>query len=188
MRGAPGEHSLKYAEITYRRVERQVEMWSVAGSDNASQSHEACDRGQYHVTLMFEFMAPVSHCPRSPYTIPPKVIMPKKPSGSTAQDEREEGFTHVLLITTGSVASVKAPLIVKQILKASIPDYIFSRRLLNCSIRPPYLVRSRQSRSRGHQALARLLLEGRHNTGGKQGMDRCGRVESKLMPSVISRQ
>ncbi|KAI5836313.1 flavoprotein [Schizophyllum commune Tattone D] len=46
--------------------------------------------------------------------------MPNKSSGSTAfvaQDEREEGFTHVLLITTGSVASVKAPLIVKQILK-----------------------------------------------------------------------
>ncbi|KAL1760263.1 flavoprotein [Schizophyllum commune] len=46
--------------------------------------------------------------------------MLNKSSGSTAfvaQDEREEGFTHVLLITTGSVASVKAPLIVKQILK-----------------------------------------------------------------------
>ncbi|KAL1719027.1 flavoprotein [Schizophyllum commune] len=34
-----------------------------------------------------------------------------------AQNEREEGFTHVLLITTGSVASVKAPLIVKRLLK-----------------------------------------------------------------------
>ncbi|KAI4528020.1 flavoprotein [Schizophyllum commune] len=46
--------------------------------------------------------------------------MPNKSSSRTAfvaQDEREEGFTHVLLITTGSVASVKAPLIVKQILK-----------------------------------------------------------------------
>ncbi|TRM63838.1 flavo protein [Schizophyllum amplum] len=34
-----------------------------------------------------------------------------------AQQEREDGFTHVLLITTGSVASVKAPLIVKQLLQ-----------------------------------------------------------------------
>ncbi|KAI5897169.1 flavoprotein [Schizophyllum commune H4-8] len=34
-----------------------------------------------------------------------------------AQNERTEGFTHVLLITTGSVASVKALLIVKQLLQ-----------------------------------------------------------------------
>ncbi|KAL1745292.1 flavoprotein [Schizophyllum fasciatum] len=34
-----------------------------------------------------------------------------------AQAEREEGCAHVLLITTGSVASVKAPLIVKQLLQ-----------------------------------------------------------------------
>ncbi|KAL4259576.1 Flavin prenyltransferase-like protein [Pleurotus pulmonarius] len=33
-----------------------------------------------------------------------------------AEKEREEGFTHVLLITTGSVASVKAPLIVRELL------------------------------------------------------------------------
>ena len=128
---------------------------------------------------------------RSPYTVPPKVIMPNKSSGSTAfvaQDEREEGFTHVLLITTGSVASVKAPLIVKQILKASIPDYISSCKLLNSSIRPLYVVRSRQSGSRGYQAFAGLLLNERHDKGGEQAMDRCGRVESKLMPSVISRQ
>ncbi|KAG7088127.1 hypothetical protein E1B28_012151 [Marasmius oreades] len=30
-----------------------------------------------------------------------------------ASDERSEGYTHVLLITTGSVASIKAPLIVQ---------------------------------------------------------------------------
>ncbi|KAJ3750975.1 flavoprotein [Lentinula detonsa] len=34
-----------------------------------------------------------------------------------AEQERTEGFTHVLLITTGSVASVKAPLIVEELLK-----------------------------------------------------------------------
>jgi len=33
-----------------------------------------------------------------------------------AASERKEGFTHVLLITTGSVASVKAPLIVSELL------------------------------------------------------------------------
>ncbi|KZV59486.1 flavo protein [Peniophora sp. CONT] len=34
----------------------------------------------------------------------------------TAQSTRREGFTHVLLMTTGSVASVKAPLIVEELL------------------------------------------------------------------------
>ncbi|KAF9072789.1 flavoprotein [Rhodocollybia butyracea] len=34
-----------------------------------------------------------------------------------AEQERTQGFTHVLLITTGSVASVKAPLIVEELLK-----------------------------------------------------------------------
>ena len=37
-----------------------------------------------------------------------------------AQDEREEGFTHVLLITTGSVASIKAPLIVAALLEVGL--------------------------------------------------------------------
>lgn len=32
-----------------------------------------------------------------------------------AEAERKPGFVHVLLITTGSVASVKAPLIVKDL-------------------------------------------------------------------------
>ncbi|KAI5827624.1 flavoprotein [Schizophyllum commune Tattone D] len=43
----------------------------------------------------------------------------QRPSKRTfvAQNEREEGFIHVLLITTGSVASVKAPLIVRKILQ-----------------------------------------------------------------------
>ncbi|KAK0244085.1 flavoprotein [Armillaria nabsnona] len=34
-----------------------------------------------------------------------------------AQDHRVDGYVHILLITTGSVASVKAPLIVKELLK-----------------------------------------------------------------------
>ncbi|PIL22745.1 hypothetical protein GSI_15438 [Ganoderma sinense ZZ0214-1] len=33
-----------------------------------------------------------------------------------AEDERTAGFTHVMLITTGSVASIKAPLIVAELL------------------------------------------------------------------------
>jgi len=35
----------------------------------------------------------------------------------TAAENRREGYTHVLLITTGSVASIKAPLIVEELLK-----------------------------------------------------------------------
>ncbi|KAH9996140.1 flavoprotein [Russula compacta] len=35
----------------------------------------------------------------------------------TAAANKREGYTHVLLITTGSVASVKAPLIVEELLK-----------------------------------------------------------------------
>lgn len=34
-----------------------------------------------------------------------------------AETERRPGHTHVLLITTGSVASVKAPLIVEELLR-----------------------------------------------------------------------
>ncbi|PPQ63562.1 hypothetical protein CVT24_004859 [Panaeolus cyanescens] len=34
-----------------------------------------------------------------------------------AASERQEGYTHVLLIVTGSVASIKAPLIVEELLK-----------------------------------------------------------------------
>ena len=37
-----------------------------------------------------------------------------------AKSERTHGYTHVLLITTGSVASIKAPLIVSELLKANI--------------------------------------------------------------------
>lgn len=36
-----------------------------------------------------------------------------------AESERQDGFTHILLITTGSVASIKAPLIVSELLSAS---------------------------------------------------------------------
>ena len=34
-----------------------------------------------------------------------------------AEQERQSGYTHVVLITTGSVASIKAPLIVKELLQ-----------------------------------------------------------------------
>jgi phosphopantothenoylcysteine decarboxylase len=35
----------------------------------------------------------------------------------TAAANKREGHTHVLLVTTGSVASIKAPLIVEELLK-----------------------------------------------------------------------
>ncbi len=41
------------------------------------------------------------------------------PTHFTAAGNRREGHTHVLLITTGSVASIKAPLIVEELLKVS---------------------------------------------------------------------
>ena len=34
-----------------------------------------------------------------------------------SENERKEGYTHVVLILTGSVASIKAPLIVSELLK-----------------------------------------------------------------------
>jgi len=37
----------------------------------------------------------------------------------TAAANKREGHTHILLITTGSIASVKAPLIVEELLKVS---------------------------------------------------------------------
>lgn len=37
-----------------------------------------------------------------------------------ASQSRMTGFAHVLLITTGSVASVKAPLIVEQLLRVRV--------------------------------------------------------------------
>ncbi|KAI0770106.1 flavoprotein [Fomes fomentarius] len=41
------------------------------------------------------------------------------PGNFVAEEERKEGYTHVLLITTGSVASIKAPLIVAELLSYS---------------------------------------------------------------------
>ena len=49
---------------------------------------------------------------------PHKPTMTKQPF--VANTQRKEGFTHVLLITTGSVASVKAPLIVSELLSVGI--------------------------------------------------------------------
>ena len=49
-----------------------------------------------------------------------------------AEAEREEGFTHVLLITTGSVASVKAPLIVSELL---LVRFFFPCRMLRRMVR-----------------------------------------------------
>ena len=37
-----------------------------------------------------------------------------------AEKERQPGFTHVLLITTGSVAAIKAPLIVAKLLSVRL--------------------------------------------------------------------
>lgn len=49
-----------------------------------------------------------------------------------AEDERTPGNTHVLLITTGSVASIKAPLIVAELLAVSQESYDTCNSCLHC--------------------------------------------------------
>lgn len=101
-----------------------------------------------------------------------------------AQNEREEGFTHVLLITTGSVASVKAPLIVKQLLQ--VGD--FQNAVIHL-IPLSTLVRSRESRSRGHKTLSCLLFRRRDRTSRKPCMDRRRRVDgATAIPSLYGQE
>lgn len=51
-----------------------------------------------------------------------------------AETERVPGYTHVLLITTGSVASIKAPLIVKELLSVSQLPMQFYPTLLHYAV------------------------------------------------------
>lgn len=60
-----------------------------------------------------------------PAETPPKIFV--------ADDERAEDHTHVLLITTGSVASIKVPLIVRELL--TVPLNLNSRTAR--SLMPP---------------------------------------------------
>lgn len=46
-----------------------------------------------------------------------------------AETARQEGYTHVLLITTGSVASIKAPLIVSELLSVSQTFFFLKNNL-----------------------------------------------------------
>ena len=60
----------------------------------------------------------------------------------TAAANKHEGHTHVLLITTGSVASIKAPLIVEELLKVSSKlnranSLSRSAQLISCPPPPP---------------------------------------------------
>lgn len=41
-----------------------------------------------------------------------------------AAENRTEGYVHIVLISTGSVASVKVPFIVDELLKVSNPEII----------------------------------------------------------------
>lgn len=81
----------------------------------------------------------------------------------TAAANKREGHTHVLLITTGSVASVKAPLIVDELLKVSNKTINSPRRVssssdphLDPSCEPP-LVQGRIGTSSRDQAVAHVL-------------------------------
>jgi hypothetical protein len=67
-----------------------------------------------------------------------------------AELERSSYHTHVLLITTGSVASIKAPLIVQELLKVSAAgSYARYHHVIHHNHTPitAYLVQQRQSRS-----------------------------------------
>ena len=63
---------------------------------------------------------------------------PYTPSMFVAENERRPHNTHVLLITTGSVASIKAPLIVQELLSVRLNPLTgraanSRRTLLRCS-------------------------------------------------------
>lgn len=46
------------------------------------------------------------------------------PSYFVASEERSPGCTHVLLILSGSVASIKAPLIVSELMSVRSPSFV----------------------------------------------------------------
>ena len=82
----------------------------------------------------------------------------------TAAANKREGYTHVLLITTGSVASVKAPLIVDELLKVSNKTNDPLRALILCLLTPhmcpsrePPLVQGRIGAGSREQAVAHVL-------------------------------
>ena len=115
----------------------------------------------------------------------------------TAAANKCEGHIHVLLVTTGSVASVKAPLIVEELLKVRLthltvdatPTDIRANRplifltFLNFPLPPPppthpnpsacttsflYLVQERLGASGRHQAVAHILPAGRYPQAGSR--------------------
>ena len=107
-----------------------------------------------------------------------------------AENARRPGHTHVVLITTGSVASIKAPLIVKELLSvsndlvsfisSSSPGVDSSTRVLPFSFDfPCRLVCQRPGGSSRDQSLARILQERRCGESWCKGVDRRRRVDCK---------
>jgi hypothetical protein len=74
----------------------------------------------------------------------------------TAAANKREGHTHVLLITTGSVASVKAPLIIDELLKVSNENNPSPPRAYLSSSDPP-----------SGPNPASPLVQGRFGAGGR---------------------
>jgi hypothetical protein len=66
-------------------------------------------------------------CDRRPFnsTLIHLAMANTKPS-FIAANERADGYTHVLLITTGSVASIKTPIIVSELLDVRRPPVDFA--------------------------------------------------------------
>ena len=93
------------------------------------------------------------------------------PRQFVAELERSPDHTHVLLITTGSVASIKAPLIVRELLRVSTPSSsgIHART-------PIDLVQQRQSPSRRYQTVPRVLRHRRRRERRRPSLDGRRRV------------
>jgi hypothetical protein len=91
-------------------------------------------------------------------------------------ERREPRQLHVLLATTGSVASVKAPLIVQELLKVLA---CLQRRVAAGLTEPLWLVRGRAGPGRRHEAVAGLLRRQGARKGDRrprQSVDRRRRV------------
>jgi hypothetical protein len=93
------------------------------------------------------------------------------PRQFTAAANKREGHTHVLLIMTGSVASVKAPLIVDELLKVGKKKTVNSCR---ASVMTParfLLVQGRLGAGGRDQAVAHVLPTRGHQQTGSERLD-----------------
>lgn len=90
-----------------------------------------------------------------------------------AEHERVEGCTHILLIATGSVASIKLPLIVSELISVRV---FFSHTTVT-RLNTNYVMRAVQACESGgccHKALYSIFRRPRGRTYWGQGLARRG--------------